>query len=133
MKLAVRIIGAFAIVATSFVATLWLLDRKPGTCPSGRVIALNPPFTKFSNSDVAYFKELEGLDVPGDATEAPSRSPLVLCEDGNLMGSPHSLHADIMKAGRGRYSHWGTGMIFSTSDSSNPNSNGRTYVAVQPR
>jgi hypothetical protein len=24
-------------------------------------------------------------------------------------------------------------MIFSTSDNSNPNSNGRTYIAVQPR
>jgi hypothetical protein len=49
------------------------------------------------------------------------------------MGSPHSLHVDIMKDGRGRYSHWGTSMIFSTSDNTNPNSNGRTYVAVQPR
>ncbi len=133
MKLTVRIVGALAIVATSFVATLWLLDRKSGTCPSGRVIALNPPFSKLSNSDIAYFKELQGLDVPNDTSEAPSRSPLVLCEDGDLMGTPHSAHADIMKSGRGRYSHWGVNMIFSTSDNSNPNSNGRTYVAVQPR
>jgi hypothetical protein len=133
LKLLVRIVGAFAIVAVSFVTTLWLLDRKPGTCPAGRVIVLNPPFVKFSNSDIAYFKELPGLDVPGDATEAPARSPLVLCEDGDLIGKPHSLHADIMKAGRGLYSHWGASMIFSSSDNSNPNGNGRSYVAVQPR
>ena len=60
MKLTIKIVGALAIIVTSFVTTLWLLDRKPGTCPSGRVIAMNPPFTKFPNSDVAYFKELEG-------------------------------------------------------------------------
>ena len=132
MKLAVRIVGALAIVVMSFVATLWLLDRKPGTCPAGRVIALNPPFARFSNSDIAYFKELRGLDIPADATETPTRSPLVLCEDGDLMGTPHSLHADIMKAGRGRFSHWGNSMIFSTSDNTNPNANGRAYVAVQP-
>ena len=133
MKLTVKIVGAFAIVATSFVATLWLLDRKLETCPSGRVIALNPPFARFSNSDIAYYRELQGLDVSGDTVEAPSRSPLALCENGDLMGTPHSVHADVMKVGRGHYSHWGTSMIFSTSDNSNPNSNGRTYIAVQPR
>jgi hypothetical protein len=133
LKRLVRIVGALAIVAASFVATLWLLDSKPGTCPPGRVIALNPPFARFSNSDIAYFKELRGLDVPADASEAPARSPLALCEDGDLIGTPHSLHADIMKTGRGRYSHWGNSMIFSTSDNTNPNANGRTYVAVQPR
>lgn len=131
MKLLLRIVGALAIVAVSFFTTLWLLDRNSDTCPSGRTIALNRPFAKYSGS--AFVKDVKGTDVPGDATGAATRSRLLLCEDGNLIGTPHSIHGDIAQKGGGRYSHWGTDLIFSTSDNSDPNSNGRSYVAVEPR
>jgi hypothetical protein len=61
------------------------------------------------------------------------RSSVMLYEDDKPLGPPHSSHADIMKLGRGRFSHWrGQGFVFSSSDNSDPMTNGRLYRAVQP-
>ena len=38
----------------------------------------------------------------------------------------------VPKLGRGRFSHWVTYVLFSASDNSDPNTNGREYVAVLP-
>ena len=133
MKLLVKVVGALAVVATSFIATLWFLDRNGPACPAGRIVYLDRPFAKFSPDGVAYVKDLTETDIPGDAADAPSRSRLVLCEDDYMIGAGHSVHADISKQGRGRYSHWGSSVVFSASDNSNPNTNGRSYVAVLPR
>ncbi len=68
-------------------------------------------------------------------------SPLVVLEDGRPLAQPHALHAEIRELGQGRYSHWtyragadrnGAAyreVLFSTSDNSDPNSNGRHYTA----
>ena len=48
--------------------------------------------------------------------EDSQRSPLLLREDGNLIGPPHALHQDIRTLGVGRYSHWGERLYFSASD-----------------
>jgi len=45
----------------------------------------------------------------------------------------HAIHGDIAKQGNGRYSHWGNSLVFSASDNSDPNTNGRSYWVVQPR
>ncbi|MFH1345627.1 MAG: pectate lyase, partial [Pseudomonadota bacterium] len=60
-----------------------------------------------------------------DSGDSPGaiNSSLVLCEDNLQLGPAHSLHADIAKLGRGRYSHWGKNIVFSTSDNSDPNTN----------
>lgn len=56
------------------------------------------------------------------------RSPLQLLEDGVALGPAHAMHASIAKDGAGRYSHWtGNALVFSTSDNSDPNTNGRNY------
>lgn len=65
--------------------------------------------------------------TPGDTMEAPSQSKLRLYEDGVALGPGHALHVDIRAAGKGRFSHWRAGLYFSTSDNSDPRSNGRTY------
>ena len=131
MKLLVKIAAALAVVAVSFVTTLWLLDRNAGTCPPGRTVTLNRPFAK--NSSIAFVKDVRGIiDIPSDSSDAPNRSRLVICEDGNAFGTPHSPHAEIAQRGLGRYSHWGGDLVFSSSDNSDPNSNGRLYVAVEP-
>lgn len=65
-------------------------------------------------------------------------SSLVLHEDGIPLAHPHSLHKAIRQFGRGRYSHWtpsnqrdrdgyGGMLLFSSSDQTNPNDNGREY------
>lgn len=63
-----------------------------------------------------------------DTIDTPHRSPLVLLENGQPLPARHAAHACIRGAGQGRYSHWGEMLLFSSSDNSNPNDNGRTYA-----
>jgi radical SAM protein with 4Fe4S-binding SPASM domain len=54
-------------------------------------------------------------------------SPIVLWEDSVQLGPGHSLHDEIQAVGGGRYSCWGDFLYFSSSDNSDPNTNGKTY------
>lgn len=65
--------------------------------------------------------------VPADTMEHSFRSPLRVLEDGQPLPWPHAPHSEIRSCGGGRYSHWGATVRFSTSDNSNPLTNGRTY------
>lgn len=67
-----------------------------------------------------------------DTSEFPLRSPIVMTEDGVMMGPAHSLHDHVRTEGRGRYSHWGSAIYCSTSDGTDPNANGRKYLALAP-
>src|SRR5262249_16460405 len=69
-------------------------------------------------------EELHGLT---DNNEFPERSRLVLLEDEKLLGPGHDRHAAIIQEGGGRYSFWLDTLYFSTSDDSDPASNGRSY------
>jgi len=55
------------------------------------------------------------------------RSPLRLFENDRPLGPAHALHFRIREEGGGLYSHWQHRLMFSTSDNSSPNTNGRTY------
>lgn len=68
--------------------------------------------------------------IDGDSNEYPSRSLLRLEESNRALGPAHSIHEEIRNSGRGRFSHWGDVLIFSTSDNSNPALNGRAYYVV---
>jgi hypothetical protein len=51
-----------------------------------------------------------------------------MLEDGKPLGPAHALHHSIARDGGGRYSHWaGNTLLFSASDNSDPNANGRSY------
>lgn len=65
-----------------------------------------------------------------DNLDNPYRSKLVLLENGNPLWQRHIIHDEIRKIGKGRYSHWGNNLIFSTTDNSDPTTNGRTYQIV---
>lgn len=68
----------------------------------------------------------------GSPSDRGSRSQLMLLEDGKPL-IPHSAHVDIIFQGMGRFSHWGArGLVFSTSDNTDPRTNGRTYKVVFP-
>jgi FkbM family methyltransferase len=69
---------------------------------------------------------------PGDSPER-SDAPTLLLEDDRVLGPGHSLHDEIRSAGRGRYSHWRSEIYFSTSDGSDPTTNGRRYIAILQR
>lgn len=68
------------------------------------------------------------LNFIGDSNEFPSQSRLVLLEDGVALGPAHTVHEQINSVGNGRYSHWYRGLYFSTTDNSDPNTNGREYA-----
>ncbi len=75
------------------------------------------------------FCYIAGMDFgeEGDKFTA-NGSQLMVFEDGVPLGPPHSVHADIREQGAGRYSHWTReGLYFSTSDNTDPRTNGRTY------
>ena len=67
---------------------------------------------------------------PGDDSASLRRSRLLLLENGTHLGPSHSDHDDIAARGGGAYSHWGTSIYVSTSDNSDPRTNGRRYQAV---
>lgn len=58
------------------------------------------------------------------------RSRVMVYEDGVPLGIAHCLHDAIREHGKGRFSHWGETLVFSTSDNSDPNANGRSYGYV---
>ncbi|WP_426441970.1 hypothetical protein [Bradyrhizobium genosp. P] len=84
------------------------------------MISIDPWFGKFA--DVAGLHD--------------SSSPIVLYEDDKLLGPAHSTpHAEIATLGHGRFSHWKGNFsvfVFSSSDNTDPRTNGRTYWAVKP-
>lgn len=62
-----------------------------------------------------------------DNPQGASRSALILLENGRPLGPAHAVHDDIRNKGSGAYSFWRTGLWFSTTDNSDPNTNGRRY------
>ena len=58
-------------------------------------------------------------------------SMLILLEDDLPLAAPHTVHDEIRRLGRGRYSHWGRCIYFSTSDNTDPRNNGRVYKLAQ--
>jgi hypothetical protein len=75
----------------------------------------------------AYVCRLGEHAASADSAETPRRSRLMLYEDGKPVGFAHQPHLQIEMHGGGRYSHWHDTLIFSATDGSDPNSNGRPY------
>lgn len=61
-------------------------------------------------------------------TVGQQHSPLMVYENGRALGPAHAIHDNIRNLGQGRLSHWGGKLYFSTSDNSDPNTNGRQYA-----
>ncbi|MDW6020959.1 hypothetical protein SAZ10_04200 [Mesorhizobium sp. BAC0120] len=64
---------------------------------------------------------------PSDSMDNPSISSSILLENKHALGPPHSGHQEIAEKGGGRFSHWNGGLLFSTSDNSDPRTNRRNY------
>jgi MoaA/NifB/PqqE/SkfB family radical SAM enzyme len=67
-------------------------------------------------------------NVPGgDDENHPYRSTLRLKENGVPLLFAHQNLDDVVQLGAGRHSHWHDDLVFSASDNSDPNANGRFY------
>jgi Macrocin-O-methyltransferase (TylF) len=93
---------------------------------------MDPIFLELNNftaeSGCCFRVEVPG--TAGDSNDEPRRSQVQLLENGIVLGPSHSLHTEIAELGGGRYSHWGETLFFSTSDNSDPSTNGRRYALL---
>lgn len=95
-------------------------------------IHLSPPFERESGN--CWKKDLRDYPIrTGDEAGNPKGSGLKLFENDTGLGPAHSIHETIRVHGKGFYSHWDQVLYFSTSDNSDPNSNGRLYSIKAPR
>lgn len=75
-----------------------------------------------------YAADLPGESASSDTPDNPNRSQLLLYEDGTPLGFGHAPEHDIVAHGTGRHRHWGPLLSFSSSDGTDPNTNGRVYT-----
>jgi hypothetical protein len=125
------LVATFAIY---FPAAVWLKATCCDTprAPEGIALRIARPFEKVQDAPLVAVARLEALDDVADTEEHPERSPFLLYENTLLLGPPHSFHDEIRENGMGRYSHWrGLGLLISSSDGTDPKSNGRTYWLVR--
>lgn len=88
-------------------------------------VSLQPPFRHERGN--CWISSLPGEVEEGDSVLEPRCSLLRLFEEDLPLGPAHSVHDTVRQSGRGAYSHWGDAIYFSSSDNSDPNTNGRTY------
>ena len=77
--------------------------------------------------DGGYLTEVPERRAGANDLANPQRSTLTVYENGKPLGPPHAPFDDIRKLGRGRFNHWENLVFFTTSDNSDPRTNGRTY------
>lgn len=89
-----------------------------------REVRLSGPY--LHDSGHAFVADMP-VRLPSDGVGGED-SRVELYEQGAKLGIPHTGHDVIRTQGAGGFSHWGDRLYFSTSDNSDPNVNGRTYV-----
>lgn len=71
------------------------------------------------------------LIVPNERDEG--QTGIRLFEDDLELAKPNTHHSDIRESGGGGFSQWGESLYFSSSDGTDPMTNGRRYTIVFPR
>jgi hypothetical protein len=126
-------LAAAVIFAAYLPVALWLKHAYvPMPAPPGQVM---PLFRVYQATGFSFNSPLEYRFLPfADEMQEAQHSPVLLYENDKLLGPAHSSTVDIKNLGSGRYAHLkGRGLIFSTSDNSDPNTNGRNYWVVLPK
>jgi hypothetical protein len=132
LEIAGRTAGGVAIVALFFFGTLHVMDIYEARRIES--ITLRPPFQPIAESKFAFVAAPDGFNQLADTPTDPERSPFLLYEDDRKLGPSHSSYKSVVTIGNGRFLHWiNNGFIFSASDNSDPNTNGRSYRLVRLR
>lgn len=127
---------AIALVASWTAALgLALLAFALETAPRDRIEITIDPAHLVEERPGAYASRLDPKLPPwwrcfGDTLSSGRTSDLELFEDGVRLGPAQAPHQAISELGGGRYSHWHRRLIFSTSDGTDPRTNGRSYRAI---
>ncbi|MFZ4855515.1 MAG: class I SAM-dependent methyltransferase [Desulfuromonadaceae bacterium] len=113
--------GNTEFILCPFTATNWWAAIDAGR----QCRQIKSPFTHVS--DNCWMIELPDLADMADSNDSHRKSTLRMYEGTDMMSFAHSTHRAIHRYGAGRYSHWNGNLYFSTSDNSDPNTNGRIY------
>ena len=108
------------------------LSYKPGPRGIATFAAVEPAVMSHETGK-CYLIALPEAVGESDDNDHPARSTLVMLENGKPLKSAHAIHGDIRKLGDGRYSHWGHHVMFSSSDGTDPRTNGRKYTIAKPK
>jgi hypothetical protein len=129
-----RLFAILIAAAVYFGLALWSRATWVDPRPQGKIVLqIKGPYETFSGTHMSVYHRLDELKSLADSSADRQRSPILLYENKRLLGPPHSSHTDIAKFGQGRYSHWyDQGLVFSSSDNSDPDTNGRRYWVVVP-
>lgn len=126
------ILLAFAATA-AYLPIAWYLDATYK--PSLDSEVLRRPFIQIGRNAYVTYHKIAGAkgDVPAD----PTRATLELTENGKALGPALASRSEIAALGGGRYIFVQTGedppaLVFSTSNNSDPNTNGRIYRVSDP-
>ena len=112
-------------LATQHLSPPVFLLRRIAKRLLGRTFRLAGPYPEAGGQ--CWTAPLGALADIADDTDW-QESPLVVLEDGVPLALPHALHVDIRRLGAGRFSCWRSEVLFSTSDGTDPNRNGRRYT-----
>ncbi len=104
---------------------------RQGDAPQGANAVIIEPGDVRPRAGLAYIINLPLSADEADSSDALRRSNWVLLEDSIALGPAHATHREIETLGGGRYSHWNSSLIFSSSDGSDPRTNGRRYVLIK--
>jgi 2-polyprenyl-6-hydroxyphenyl methylase/3-demethylubiquinone-9 3-methyltransferase len=95
--------------------------------------AVRTPQTRFAHVRGRMWSwKLSEFEGAADNSETPYRSPLFVLENGRQLPVPHSVHADIARMGKGRFSHWGHCVYFAPLSGTDPNVDRNRYLVVMP-
>jgi hypothetical protein len=125
-----RVVVTVAVLLMVYFPAALFLNKSP--LPDSTI--LPRPFQRFENSNAYIFYPVIPGAIP-DNKDNPEQSAALLYENEKILGPAHSVHMDVTVVGRGHYSFWQhstTALIFSTSDNSDPNTNGRVYRLFDP-
>jgi hypothetical protein len=142
-KTSAKLVYALVVTSAYFLTAYWLKASfipaahfQSGPNVAGEKLLMYRPFTNIDDSKFGVAQERQGLfGNLSDSEDDDHRSPIELYEDDKPLGPAHSSRSDIAALGQGRFSHWrknGTTLYWSSSDNSDPNTNGRAYWVVKP-
>ncbi|MFA6247309.1 MAG: hypothetical protein WC615_10240 [Mucilaginibacter sp.] len=133
----------FTLVAFVILSGLILLInscKKGANIVPGKIVTVTTGIAKdttfqlnlsyLKNDGKNCYKMAYRLDWAGDSNENPEQSTLRLFEDNVELGPAHTEHQEIRDLGRGRFSHWGNSLYFSSSDNTDPVLNHRKYTCT---
>jgi len=142
-----RVLIAIALLfAVYFPAAYWAIQTyvpDPNDPPPEagiRIRILPSNYAQWPDAEFAAIaRDIPGTfeDVGDDLASGNQSSPIQIYENGKKLGPAHSTLGDITTEGRGRFLHergfgHGSRTAWSSSDNTNPKTNGRTYWIVKP-